>query len=171
MAIPEDPALALDRFIDAYPPGVAATSRAALDRLRTLLPGAFELVYDNYNGLAIAFAPGERTSEAIVSLTLYPRWASVFFVRGASLPDPAKLLRGSGKAMRHIVLTDASDLDAPAVRALLAAAIAASPRPLARGASRRTIVKSVSAKQRPRRPETAGNSGSGSAAPSKRPKS
>jgi hypothetical protein len=148
----EDPERSLDRFIEAYTPEVAAIARAALARLRKLLPGAVELVYDNYNALAIAFGPSERTSEAIVSLALYPRWVSVFFVRGASLPDPARILRGNGKAMRHVVLQEASDLDAPALRALVGAAVGASPVPLDRKAARRTIVKSVSPKQRPRRP-------------------
>lgn len=143
---------ALERFIDAYSPEVAAIARATLAKLRRRLPGAIELVYDNYNALAIAFGPTERTSEAILSLTLYPRWVSVFFVRGTALPDPTRLLRGSGKAIRHIVLDKAGDLDDEAVRTLIAAAVEASPKPLDRKTERRTIVKSVSAKQRPRRP-------------------
>jgi hypothetical protein len=121
-------------------------------KLRKLLPGTTELVYDNYNALVVAFGPSDRASDALMSIALYPRWVNVFFANGAKLSDPDRLLEGSGKTIRHIVLGDAADLDRPAVKALVAQAVKFSAKPLA-GAGRRTmIIKSVSAKQRPRRP-------------------
>ena len=87
------------------------------------MPTAVELVYDNYNALTIGFGPSERASEVIVSLALYPRWVSLFFLQGAKLSDPEELLGGSGKQVRHIVLGQSNDLDKPAVEALLAEAI------------------------------------------------
>ena len=142
----------LETFIAAYAPDVARTARAALKKLRGQARGATALVYDNYNGLAIAFGPTERTSDAVLSLVLYPRWVTLFFVRGASLPDPERLLRGSGARMRHVKLAAATELDRPAVRALIGAALRGAAEPLPRKAPRRTIVKSISAKRRPRRP-------------------
>jgi len=139
------------RFIARYAPAVARLARQARARIRRLLPGAVELVYDNYNALALAFGPTERPSELILSIALYPRWVSLFFTRGAQLRDPHGLLRGSGRRMRHIVLERAADLDAAPVRALLKEAVATHPQRLARGPGR-TIIKSVSARQRPRRP-------------------
>ena len=47
----------LDSFLDKYTPEVAGQARAALEALRRLVPGAVELVYDNYNALAIGFWP------------------------------------------------------------------------------------------------------------------
>ena len=70
-------------FIGRYDPAVARVARQARRKVRRLLPGAFELVYDNYNALALAFAPTERPSELILSITLYPRRVSLFFTRGA----------------------------------------------------------------------------------------
>ena len=67
----ESPEAQLDRFIDKYTPAIAAHARAALVRMRQLLPGAVQLVYDNYNALAIGFGPSERASEAIFSIALY----------------------------------------------------------------------------------------------------
>jgi hypothetical protein len=138
-------------LIDRYSPEVARVARASRRRLRRLLPGAIELVYDNYNALALAFGPTEKASDAILSLALYPRWVSLFFARGARLPDPQHVLRGSGSRMRHVVLERADVLDGPPIRALIRAAVRTHPRPLGRGPGR-TIIKSVSAKQRPRRP-------------------
>jgi hypothetical protein len=138
-------------FIARYSPEVARVARQARGKIRKLLPGAVELVYDNYNALALAFGPTERASELILSIALYPRWVSVFFTRGAELDDPEGLLRGSGNRMRHIVLESAATLDRGPVRALVREAVATHPKPLARGRGR-TIIRSVSAAQRPRRP-------------------
>ena len=143
------------RFMARYAPEVVRVAKGARQRVRALLPGAVEIVYDNYNALAIGFGPSERASEAIVSLALYPRWVSLFLLRGKGLPDPHKLLRGSGSRVRHIVLESAEVLDRAPVKALVRAAVAASPKPIAPGSRRRVVVRSVSAKQRPRRPAAA----------------
>jgi hypothetical protein len=86
----------------------------------------------------------------IVSLALYPRWVSLFFMQGAALPDPHKLLRGSGNVVRHIVLNGAADLDKPEVRMLLIEAIQRAKVRLPRGGRGRAVIKSISLKQRPR---------------------
>ena len=147
------PPVQLEEFLAKYSPEVARDARQALVRLRRLIPGAVELVYDNYNALAIGFAPSERTSEAIVSIAVYPRWVSLFFLQqGPSLPDPQKLLRGSGSKVRHIVLNPVSLLDAPAVRALIDEAVIRASTRIDPAGKRRIVIKSVSARQRPRRP-------------------
>ncbi len=96
---------------------------APLVRMRQLLPGATQLVYDNYNALAIGFGPSEKAMEAPFSIALYPRWVSLFFLQGARLPDPAGILKGSGKHVRSVKLTQASDLDTPEMQKLIAAAL------------------------------------------------
>lgn len=155
---PEPPAVdsaeaRLDAFIDRYSAEVAALAKGAVARLAELMPGATRLVYDNYNALAVGFSPDGRPSNIVVSVTLYPRWVSLFFTRGAELSDPAKLLKGGGKQMRHLVLRSAADLDHPEVLSLIERAAAASKVPLDPAARGEVIIQSVSAKQRPRRPE------------------
>ncbi len=139
-------------FIARYTPEIGDIARAALAKMRARLPGAIELVYDNYNALAIGFSPTERASDVIFSIALYPRWVSLFFFRGADLPDPQKLLKGGGKQVRHIVLESAADLDKPAVKALMNRALERSAKPLDSANRGRIVIKSISAKQRPRRP-------------------
>lgn len=146
------PAQEFASFLAKYSPGVRSAAIRALAKLRKLLPGAVELVYDNYNALAIGFAPSERASDVVLSIALYPRWVSLFFLHGASLPDPKRLLKGKGSRVRHLVLDPPSLLDTPPVRALIAAAVKSAPVPFARNRRRRMVIKSVSAQQRPRRP-------------------
>ncbi len=138
-------------FMSKFTPEVQSVAKKALAKMRKRAPGALELVYDNYNALAIGFAPTDRASDVVFSIALYPRWVSLFFLNGAKLRDPSRILKGSGTRVRHIVLRNPEDLDSPEVAALIEQAkeIAATPFPSsARG---RMIIKSVSARQRPRK--------------------
>jgi hypothetical protein len=142
-------------FLARFTPEVARTARLARARMRKLLPGAVELIYDNYNALVIGFGPTDRASEAIASLAVYPRWVNLFLLRGARLPDPAQRLRGSGSRVRHVTLEAGDTLDDPALRALVRSAVRLHPKPLARTRRRRTVIKAISPRQRPRRPAAA----------------
>ncbi len=142
----------LDSFLDKFTPTVATLARDCLAKMRARLPGAVEIVYDNYNALAIGFGPSERASEAIFSIVLYPRWVTLFFLRGAGMPDPKGLLKGKGKVVRHIVLASAADLDLPAIQDLMAKALRRAETGIDPNAPGRLVIRSVSAKQRARRP-------------------
>jgi hypothetical protein len=142
----------LARFMARFDPAVCAVARKARAVLRRRIPAAFELVYDNYNALVIGFGPTERASDAMVSLALYPRWVTLFFLDGAALRDPLGLLSGSGTRVRSIRLTTAEVLDTPGVRALLAATLAEADRALPARGRGRLFIKSISRKQRARRP-------------------
>ena len=143
----------LDAFLGKFLPEVEDIARQALKKMRARLPGAIELVYDNYNALAIGFATSERASDAIFSIALYPRWVSLFFLmNGTKLHDPERLLKGGGNKVRHIVLENVAILDDPAVLDLMAQALELSPKQIDAAQQRRMIIKSISPKQRPRRP-------------------
>ena len=60
-------------FLAKYTPEIEAFAKAARARMRARLPGATELVYDNYNALAIGYGPSERASEAVFSIAVFPR--------------------------------------------------------------------------------------------------
>lgn len=149
----DEPEDQLELFLGRYTPEVAAIGRDAVARLRKRLPKATVLVYDNYNALAVGFAPSEKASQAILSVALYPRWVNFFFLHGHVLDDPEKRLKGSGTVVRHITLQSADDLDDAYVSALIDQALAKAKVPLDPSARGRLIIKSVSARQRPRRPE------------------
>jgi hypothetical protein len=148
----ESPAKQLAAFKRPYSPEVQKTARAALTKIRAQIPGAMEMVYNTYNALVIGFGPNDRASEAIVSIALYPKCVNLYFLEGAMLADPEKLLKGSGKHVRTLRLDDAAVLDRPAVRTLVAAAIANADSPFDRRRPRRLLIKAVAARQRSRRP-------------------
>jgi hypothetical protein len=146
----------LDSFLAKYDPEVEAFARRALARMRKIVPGAVEFVYDNYNWLVIGFGPSQRPSEAIFSLVLPPGRVTLCFLQGAGLPDPGKRLRGSGNVVRNLRLYNAGEpdarlLDDPEILALINVALNRSKVSMPARPRRQLIIRSISEKQRPRR--------------------
>jgi hypothetical protein len=143
----------IQSFLAKYTPEMVRAGKRSRARMRELVPGGMEFVYDNYNALVFGYGPNERPSDAVLSLALMPRWVTLCFLKGAKLSDPKKLLRGGGNIVRNIRLTSPAQIEEPDVMKLVLQAIAAAvPRFPADGKEPRTIIKSISAKQRPRRP-------------------
>jgi hypothetical protein len=138
-------------FIDKFEPKNQVLIRAVRKALRKRLPGANELVYDNYNFFVIGFCPTERPSDSILSIAAGKSSVGLCFIRGANLRDPKKVLLGSGNQTRFIRLPSADVLARPEVEALIDAAVAQSKVPLPEGGAEKLIIRSISAKQRPRR--------------------
>jgi hypothetical protein len=148
----ESPAKQVAGFIAKFDPAIAKLTRSARAVVRKRFPTAIEIVYDNYNALAIGYSSSERTSDVLFSLAVYARGVNIHFMYGRSLPDPEKLLQGSGTQGAFVRLDDLSVLDKPGVKALMEAAVQHAEPPLPKSGRGYTIVKSISAKQRPRRP-------------------
>src|SRR5262245_51065985 len=108
------------------------------------MPTANELVYDNYNFFVIGYSPTERPSDAIVSMAAGANGVGFCFIHGARLPDPKKLLLGSGKQTRFIRLESADVLARPEVEALVAAAIGQAKTPFQTTGRGRLIIRSIS---------------------------
>lgn len=162
MVSAKTPELQLASFLAKYTPEVAAQAEAILNGMRKRYPFATQLVYDNYNALAIGFGPTERASDAIFSIALFPRWVNLFFLQGKGLPDPHALLQGTGNQVRSIRVTSPAMLDEPEVCALMEEAVARAAAPFDPRAKGKLVIKSVSAKQRPRRPAQSRSSRGGS---------
>ena len=138
-------------FIAKFDPPMQKRIRAARAAMRKRLPTATELIYDNYNFLVIGFSPTERPSHAICSLAANAKGISLFFLWGKTLPDPHKILKGSGNQVRSVRLEDAAPFQRPEIEALIQAAIGQSRTPFPESGRGATIVQSISPKQRPRR--------------------
>ena len=124
--------------------------RAVRRALRKRLPTATELVYDNYNFFVIGYSPTEKPSDAVLSIAAGANGVGLCFIHGKRLPDPKKVLLGSGNQTRFVRLESASVLDRPAVSALIAAALAQA-KPMPKSGRGPLVIRSISRKQRPRR--------------------
>jgi len=147
------PAKQVASFIAKFDPAIAKLTRSCRSVIRKRYPSAIELVYDNYNALAIGYSPTEKTSEVVFSLAVYARGLNLYFMYGRSLPDPNGLLQGSGTQGAFIRLESVATLDEPKVIDLIQRAVKRQKPTFPAKGKGYTVVKSISAKQRPRRPK------------------
>ena len=146
----------IESFLAKYTPEMVSAAKATRAKMRKRVPGGVEFVYDNYNALVFGYGPTDRPSEAVLSLAMMPQWVTLCFLKGAKMPDPQKMLCGSGNIVRNIRLTSPAHFDDPDVQNFIQLAIdGASPACPTGGAEPRTVIQSISAKQRPRRPRSA----------------
>ena len=138
-------------FIAKFDPDNQRLIRAARRAMRKRLPTAHELIYDNYNFFVIGYCATERPSDCLMSLAAGASGVSLCFMHGAKFPDPGRLLQGGGNQTRFLRLESAEVLARPAVEALVAAAIAQFATPLPASGRGKLVIRSISAKQRPRR--------------------
>ncbi len=148
---PTDGEARLREFIAKFDAKNAATIRAVRRALRKRFPTATEIVYDNYNFFVIGYSPTERPSDSIISMAAGANGVGLCFIHGARLPDPGRVLLGSGKQTRFVRLESAGVLERPEIRTLLAAAVERAKTPFSASGRHQLIIRSVSAKQRPRR--------------------
>ena len=141
----------LASFIKKFDSKNAALIRSVRTVLRKRLPTAHELVYDNYNFFVIGYCSTERPSDCILSIAAGANGVGLSFYYGATLPDPRKLLLGSGSQNRFIRIESVTTLTRPEVEELIAAAIAQAKSPLPGSGRGKLIIRSISKKQRQRR--------------------
>jgi len=141
----------LRAFIAKFEPKDQRLIRAVRSAVRKRFPTANELVWDNYNFFVIGYSPTERPTDSIVSIAARAGSVGLCFIRGASLPDPQKLLLGAGKQTRFIRVESARLLSQRGVEALMNAAIDQARTPLPTRGRGKLIIRSVAVKQRPRR--------------------
>jgi hypothetical protein len=145
------PQAQLRSFIDRFDPKDQKLIRSVRAALRKRFPTANELAYDYSHALVIGYSPADRGIDAIVAIRASATGVSLHFSQGPQLPDPKRLLRGSGKQTRFIQVEAASQLAHPDVEALIAATIDQARIPLPSKGKGSLIIKSDSAEKPPRR--------------------
>ena len=93
------------------------TVRAWFERMRASGDDVRELFHDGCPTACVGDAP-------FAYVNAFKAHANVGFYHGATLPDPAGLLEGQGRYMRHLKLRPGKPLNAEALNDLIAAAYA-----------------------------------------------
>jgi hypothetical protein len=111
------------KFLSAYDKPVVALALALRKKVLTAAPMATETIYDAYNAVAIGYSFTGRLKEGYCHIAVYPQHVNLGFNWGTELPDPHKLLEGTGKRTRHVTLRNLSDVKDPRLGPLLRIAI------------------------------------------------
>ena len=141
----------LRSYIGRLDPENQKLIRSIRAALRKRFPTANELAYDYTHSLVIGYSPTDRGIDSIVAIAARDSGVSLYFNQGPKLPDPNRILLGSGKQTRFIQLEAAGRLRHPDVEALIAATIAQAKTPFPAKGKGSLIIKSSAAKKRSRR--------------------
>ena len=148
------PEAQLRSFNDRFDSKQQKFVRAVRAALRKRLPTANELAYDYSSFFVISYSPTQQGIEGIVSLAARADRVELYFNNGPKLPDPKKLLSGSGKQTRFIRVESVKQLKHPDVEAFIAGAINLSSIPFASKGKGSLIIKTnkmLAAKKPPSR--------------------
>jgi hypothetical protein len=114
-AVPHDPAI--DAWLRERSGDLGALARHWFEIIRNCGDDVRELLHDGHPTACVGDA-------AFAYVNAFTAHANVGFFHGAELPDPAGLLEGNGRFMRHVKLRPGQDIDAAALTKLIETAYA-----------------------------------------------
>jgi hypothetical protein len=111
----------LESLLEGHTPGVHDVFLRLRDVMHHVMPGTTEQVDLPDHLLAFGFGPpgGVRMRDLVVALIPHSGHVNVQLADGALLPDPAGIVEGTGKRIRHVKCRSLADVDRPSLRALL----------------------------------------------------
>lgn len=107
-----------EQAIASYPEPIKTLARQVRALIHDILPEVVEVVWVQQKNTGFGTGP-KKNSEHFCWLMPTKNHVNLGFNYGAELPDPNKLLEGTGKLFRHVKIRDAEQLNDPALRALL----------------------------------------------------
>lgn len=141
------------KFLKPFDESAVKTVMWLRDFVWDLCPATNELIYDNYNAVALGWSPTEKLGHTICSTAIMRTNQNIHFgfYWGNELSDPEKMLLGKGNQYRYILVPDTKKFPKTYIKKLIQEAHANSlskvkdPKLITGG---KTIVKSISAKKR-----------------------
>ena len=141
----------LKKFLEPYDYGIQRLAFDLREFILDLVPQANELIWDNYNALAIAYSKSEKLKDAFCHIALYAKHVNFGFNRGAELTKTSIQLNGKGKLIRHISVKDLNSFPKEAIRPMIWEAVGISEQMnsalLEENQNPKSIVMSISEKK------------------------
>lgn len=106
---------AVERWFQQHPDELRAIARKWFDVMRNCGDEVRELLHDGHPIACFGDA-------AFAYVDAFTRHVNVGFFDGVSLADPARLLEGSGRSMRHVKIRPGARVDEAALHALIVTA-------------------------------------------------
>ncbi|MEO1174809.1 MAG: DUF1801 domain-containing protein [Myxococcota bacterium] len=109
-------------MLNGYERGLAKLALEARKAIKRRSKDCWELIYHTY-ALSTAFSLSEHLKDAFCHVAVYRKHVNLGFNRGTELDDPAQLLQGSGRLIRHVRLGPGVNPDAGSLGELIDEAI------------------------------------------------
>ena len=132
-------------FLKPYDPKIRKLALALRGLVIEEMVPCCENIYDAYNAVAIGYGPTDRLKDGVFHIAVYAKHVNLGFNRGASLADPKGVLKGTGKAIRHITISSLADVARPEVRSYLRRARKAAGHPAPQAGSKGRLASVVKA--------------------------
>ena len=107
-----------DEIVSSVSPHARQLAERARTLIQTVYPAVVEVPWPRQRVIGYGVGP-KKMSEHFCYLSVSKDHINVGFMYGAELPDPEKLLEGSGKLLRHVRITQPDQLSNPALRELI----------------------------------------------------
>jgi len=114
----------LKKFLAFYPANVQSLFLWLREFVWNAFPESNELIYDNYNALAVGWSVTDKLGQTFCSIAAFSEFVHFGFYWGSQIADPEKKLLGKGKQYRYIVLRDKNEFPKTYIRQLLKEAYA-----------------------------------------------
>ena len=112
----------VDRLLGEHPPELQAIERALRATIRAAFPGAIEQV--DFANKLIAFGRSMKIRGLLFAIIAHKSHVNLQLADGALLPDPAGLIEGTGKRIRHVKARSVEDARSDWVHRVIAAQVA-----------------------------------------------
>ncbi|WP_405205705.1 hypothetical protein [Aquimarina sp. LLG6339-5] len=141
----------LQKFIEPYDQGIQKLTLELRTFITEIVPEASELIWDNYNAVAIAYSKSEKLKDAFCHIALYSKHVNFGFNRGTELTNKGIKLEGKGKLIRHVSLKDFESLQKQEIKKMILEAVQISekinPKLITKENTPKSIVMSISEKK------------------------
>ena len=141
----------LNTFLEPYNGDIQSLTIELRQFIIDLAPEANELIWDNYNAVAIAYSKSEQLKDAFCHIAVYSKHVNFGFNRGTELTSHHIKLEGKGKLIRHLKVKNLNEFLQKEIQALVLEAAALSellnPTLVNKTAAGKSLVMSVSAKK------------------------
>ena len=109
----------LEKFLAYYPEHVQSLFRWLRDLVWDKFPNSNELIYDNYNALAVGWSVTDKLGHTFCSIAAFSEFVHFGFYWGSQISDPEKILKGQGKQYRYIVVKEKKDFPKTYIKQLM----------------------------------------------------
>ena len=141
----------LKTFITPYNDRIQKLTIELREFITDLVPEANELIWDNYNAVAIAYSKSEQLKDAFCHIALYSKHINFGFNRGTELTKTNVQLNGKGKRIRHLSVNDFESFPKAAIKKMILEAVQISEiynnELIGRSKAPKSIVMSISEKK------------------------
>lgn len=141
----------LKKFIEPYDGGIQKLTIQLRNFVTDLVPEANELIWDNYNAVALAYSKSKKLKDAFCHIAIYSKHVNFGFNRGTELSQTDIPLQGKGKLIRHITVKDFESFPEGIIKKMIWEAVGISekinPQLLDKTDGSESIVMSISEKK------------------------